>query len=262
MHLELVDYLLWFVPPVLQAGILIALIRRKFNRVYPYFLVYILLEIVSDCALFGVSRASYVFYYYGYHLYLVLSLAISFLVIWEILKTTSQRDVEVRQRGLTLTLFLVILFVAVCGMLLTTHVSGIETSVLQGMLSINRGLEIAQISLAGVLIFRSASLGISRRSFVYGVGLGFGLFALANICLFELLSHKSRISDLELSRFNGLAYSCACIIWLLYAIYGSADAAGFSRAQRDPGRYDSGGVKSAGWEHRLELLPTRFPIGS
>src|SRR5580658_1129042 len=116
MHLRLFDYALWFSTPILLGGVLAVMWRRGFNRDYPYFFNYIVLQALSDPVLALISsRCSYTAYYYAYYVHLGLSFLISFAVLQEIFKDAF-RPYEAL-RDLSVILFrwsaLVVLLVAV-----------------------------------------------------------------------------------------------------------------------------------------------------
>jgi hypothetical protein len=105
MHLAPIDYLLWFIVPLVQLGVLVALFRRGFGRDYPFFFAYTLFDVASVVILAALSRMSYTLYYYGYYVNLVLCDMISFAVVWEILKAAFQRHKRPWLPGSILLLF-------------------------------------------------------------------------------------------------------------------------------------------------------------
>jgi hypothetical protein len=86
MHLRLIDYVMWIVQPLLQAGVLLCMFRRGLHRDYPYFFNYTILQVISGPILLAINYYSYAVYYYAYYVNLGLSVVISFFVLQEILK--------------------------------------------------------------------------------------------------------------------------------------------------------------------------------
>src|SRR5208337_4890395 len=84
MRLHLIDYVFWFVTPILQAGVLVSMFKRGLHRDYPYFFNYTILQVVSVPVLYVISRQSYNAYYWSYYINLALSILISFAVLQEI----------------------------------------------------------------------------------------------------------------------------------------------------------------------------------
>src|SRR5271165_6456974 len=86
MHLRLMDYVLWFASLALQAGVLVAMVRRGLHRDYPYFFNYTIIGVTAEPLLFVLQRHSYTVYYYAYYVNLGLSVIISFAVLQEIFR--------------------------------------------------------------------------------------------------------------------------------------------------------------------------------
>ena len=84
MHLHFIDYVLWFAAPLLQVGVLIAMVRRGLQNDYPYFFSYTALQVLSVPVLYLISVRSYDYYFYSYYCNIALSVLLSFAVLQEI----------------------------------------------------------------------------------------------------------------------------------------------------------------------------------
>lgn len=186
MHYRLADYVLWLLTPSLQAGVLLAMYRRGLNRRYPLFLAYTMLQVASAVILAFLAATSYTGYYYAYWCNLVLSIVISFFVLWEIVKRALRRP---RSKGVRLfpVLCAVVLLIAALELCLTRGPLSGEFVTSSMMLS-DRSLRLLQTVLFLVLIFFSKALRLSRKSITFGLALGFGLFAIVNILVATTLS--------------------------------------------------------------------------
>ena len=67
MHLRPTDYVLWIATPLLQMGVLIAMIKRGLHRDYPYFFNYTILQVVGVPVLYIILTRSYSVYFYAYY---------------------------------------------------------------------------------------------------------------------------------------------------------------------------------------------------
>jgi hypothetical protein len=219
MHLRLVDYVVWFATPVLQSGLLVALYRRGLHRDYPFFFNYTILQVISVPVLAIASRISYPAYYYSYYFNLGLSVIISFAVLQEVFKDAF-RPYE-NLRDLSVILFrwsaLVALLVAVMWAISASHNSenGVVNDV---MLLADRSVRLMQCGLVFFLLLFHGYLGISPRSMLFGVSIGFGFFAAINMLVFTGLSRHGILNDAALSRINAVAYMAAVGIWLGYTL--------------------------------------------
>ncbi len=219
MHLRLVDYVLWFATPVLQSGLLVALYRRGLHRDYPFFFNYTILQVVSVPLLAIAYRTSYSAYFYAYYVNLGLSVILSFAVLQEVFQDAF-RPYE-NLRDLSVILFrwsaLVALLVAVMWAINASHTSdgGVVNDVMQ---LADRSVRLMQCGLVFFLLLFHGYLGISPRSMLFGISVGFGFFAGINMLVFTGLSRHGLLTDAMLSRINAVAYGVAVVMWLGYTM--------------------------------------------
>jgi hypothetical protein len=227
MHVRLADYFFWLVAPLIQIFILVALRRRKLSLNYRYFLAYTLLQVVSFPILAAFMRWSYAGYYYAYYSNLVLSVSVSFAVIWEILARTSGWHREHPRLLAIVAICMAVTSITMSGLLLASQSDPRIFD--DGMMFADRLLRIIQVVLMIVFIFLHTRIGVSPRSFLFGVGLGFGFFGACNMFVTAVASLHG-LSSQALSRINSLSYLVSCIIWLVYAKLGTPDAKGTWRS--------------------------------
>jgi len=219
MHLRLIDYVLWFASPVLQAGVLVGLFRRGLHREYPYFFNYTILQVLSVPGLFVIGLESTNVYYYAYWVNLGLSVLLSFAVLQEIFKDAF-RPYEAL-RDLSLILFrwsaLVVLLVGVMWAINTAHGPDSDP-IMDTILLADRSVRLMQCGLVFFLLLFNEYLGIARRSLLFGISLGFGFFAAVNMLVATGASHHSIVSKPVLSEINSAAYLVAVAVWLGYTL--------------------------------------------
>jgi len=220
MQLRLIDYILWFASPLLQAGVLMSLFRRGLHRDYPYFFNYTVLQVISVPILYVLNLQSYTVYYYAYHVNMGLSVLISFAVLQEIFKDAF-RPYEAL-RDLSMILFrwstLVVLLVGVMWAINTSHKPDTGGPVTDAILLADRSVRLMQCGLVFFLLLFSEYLGIARRSLLFGISLGFGLFAAVNMLVATGISHQGILHLSTLRRINSGAYLFAVAIWLGYTL--------------------------------------------
>jgi hypothetical protein len=252
MHLRLVDYVLWLASPILQIGVVFAMLRRSLHRDYPFFLNYTILAIIAEPILFVIHGQSYTVYYYAYYVNYGLSIVLSFFVLQEIFETAF-RPYEAL-RDLSVILFrwsaLVVLLVGVMWAINAAH-KPVNGSISDTILLADRSVRLMQCGLVFFLLLFSEYLGISRRSLLFGISLGFGFFAAVNMLVATGASNRGVVSQTTLSEINSAAYLFAVIIWLGYTL-----AAEPSRSKLQ----EKVAVRSADWNSALE--DARVPVGA
>ncbi len=231
MHLTLVDYVLWILPVFLLAGIVVAMYRRGVHRSYPYFFAYTICQVVSEVILFGVSRVSYVAYYYGYYVDLILGCILSAAILWNVIRRVFVRRPLRPSTSVFLYLCAGIALIALVGFATNVSKSPNSGAAKDALFLFNRTVSIAQVLLAAAIILVGRRFAISRKSFVFGLVFGFGMFALVNTLVFTSLSRHGALSPITLSRINSLTYALACMVWLCYSIFGEKDCQRFEGSE-------------------------------
>ena len=220
MHLRLFDYVLWLAAPVILAGVVVAMYKRRLHRAYPYFFVYALFQVVQAPLLLVLYMRSYKVYYYAYYATVAVSVVVSVAVFWDIFKNALGLYEHLGKLANTVFWWSV---VVVAGLVVLMHPNsylsqeGWYGSWIHSGVSASR---VAQCALILLLFFFRKYLGISRGNVVFGIALGFGLFAAVNMVVFGEWRHHYDMAR-ALSRVNSLTYLVATLIWLAYALRGS-----------------------------------------
>ena len=217
MHLHLTDYVLWCAGTLMQLGVLVAMYRRGLHRDYPYFFNYTVLQVLSEPILFVIQRHSYSMYYWGYYVSVALSALVSFAVLQEIFHDAF-RPYEAL-RDLSVILFrwsaLVVLLVGVMWAITAAHTSQVD-GITSAILLAQRSVRLMQCGLVFFLLLFSEYLGISRRHVLFGIALGFGIFASVNMLFTAAASHATVVHVSVLRQINSAGYTVAVMIWLGY----------------------------------------------
>jgi hypothetical protein len=217
MHLHLIDYVLWCAGPVLQFGVLVAMYRRGLHREYPYFFNYTVLQVLGEPILFLLERHSYTMYYWGYYVSIALSALISFAVLQEIFRDAFRPYEALRDLGVILFRWsaLLVLLVGVI-VAITAAQSNRVDAVTGAIFQVQRSVRMMQCGLVFFLLLFSEYLGISRRHVLFGIALGFGLFASVNILYVTAVAHGTFVPKFVLRQINSAVYVVSVLIWLGY----------------------------------------------
>jgi hypothetical protein len=220
MHLRLIDYVLWFAAPAMQVGVLVAMYRRGLHREFPYFFNYTVLQVLGEPILFALQKSSYTLYFWGYWVSIALSALVSFAVLQEIFKNAF-RPYEAL-RDLSVILFrwsaLVILLVAGMWAISSNHSSDQVDVVRNTIFLVDRSIRLMQCGLVFFLLLFSEYLGISRKNILFGIALGFGLYASVSMLVAAAMSHPSIVHVSILRWIKSGSYNLAVLLWLGYAV--------------------------------------------
>ncbi len=226
----------------MQLGVLVAMYRRGLHRDYPYFFNYTILQVLTEPILFVIEKHSYTMYYWGYYVSIALSALISFAVLHEIFHDAF-RPYEAL-RDLSVILFrwsaLLVLLVGVMWAITAVQSSQVD-AITNGILLAQRSVRLMQCGLVFFLLLFSEYLGISRRHVLFGIALGFGIFASVSMLFAAAVAHGTFVHLPVLRRINSAAYDVSVLIWLGYAALAPVR-----------GRVPSGSARSKDWNYALE----------
>jgi hypothetical protein len=226
MQLSLTDYSLWLVSPLLMVGVLIAILIRGLYKEYPYFFIYTILQVLTAPFLLTVRNSPYL-YYYSYWAISAISMVISFAVLWEVFREALRAHEALRDFGVILFRWAALVAVLAGGMwAITTIRWDGRQSMPDVILFADRSIRLMQCALVFLILLSSEYVGISRRHVLYGIALGFGVFASANMLVATGLSVPSVLHVSVLRRINLAAQDVAALIWLGYAVLAPSRSAG------------------------------------
>jgi len=217
MHLHLVDYVLWCLGTLLQVGVLTAMYWRGLHREYPYFFNYTVLQVINEPVLFIIQRHSYPMYYWSFYVSVALSALISFAVLQEIFHHAFRPYEALRDLGVILFRWsaLLVLLIGVIMAITATQSNSVD-KLTSTIFQVQRSIRLMQCGLVFFLVLFSEYLGISRKHVLFGIALGFGLFASVNILYVTAVAHGTFVGAKLLRQINSAAYVVSVLIWLGY----------------------------------------------
>ena len=209
-------YVSWLVGPVLQITLLIFMIRRKLQVVFPRFFSYIVLQIVKSGILFLIYRYYHENYFDAYWSGNAISVLLAVTVMDEILHNL------LKQYGGIQSLTSII-FRWACGLLLLLSIvnafSSQQTSadrVVSAVLAFDRSVRVMQCGLFFLLMILCRLLRNCWRQHVFGIALGFGIFSSIELMLVSIVMHFGDGPLAMLSLVKSAAYNGVTLLWIMY----------------------------------------------
>jgi len=209
-------YVSWLAGPVLQITLLIFMIRRKLHVTFPRFFSYIVLQTVKSGILFLIYRYYHDNYFDAYWIGNAISVLLAVTVMDEILHNL------LKQYGGIQSLASVI-FRWACGLLLLLSIvnafSNQQTSadrVVSAVLAFDRSVRVMQCGLFFLLIILCRFLRNCWRQHVFGIALGFGIFASIELMLVSIVMHFGDGPVAILSVVKSAAYNVVTLLWIMY----------------------------------------------
>lgn len=209
-------YVSWLVGPALQLTLLGFMLRRRLHLVFPRFFSYILFQIIKSGILFVIYRCFDANYFDAYWTGNAVSVLLAATVMDEILHHLFQQYGGIQNLGS-------IIFRWACGLLiLLSIVNAFSTQqttaerVVSAVLSFDRSVRVMQCGLFLLLMLLSRFLRNCWRHHVFGIALGFGVFASVELILVSLVMHYGDVSSATVSLAKSAAYNAVTILWIFY----------------------------------------------
>lgn len=217
-RIQFAFYALWIAHPVLHSIVAGTMYWRKLHRTFPVFFTYVLSQILIFAVVFPLYLSNnYAFFFYVYATCIGISSAIGFKVIYEVFLDVFRPYHTLKDLGSVLFKWAGIVMLLVAGVVAAASSSAEQAPLLQAVMTGQRCVRVVQVGLIMFLLVFSRYLGVSRRQHSFGIALGFGSFACAELILVALRT-GGYVGENFASMANMAAYNCAILIWLAYVV--------------------------------------------
>src|SRR6202522_695164 len=209
-------YLNWIAGPLLQITLVIFIMRRDYRGVFPRFFSYILFQTLKSACLFVVYRYFPDSYFDAYWTGNALSVIFAVVVMDEILRSLFSEDGRIHLLGTTIFRWScgLLFLLAVIGALSSTESGG--DRVVEAVLSFDRSVRLRQVGLFLLLMLLCRFLKNFSRQQVFGIALGFGLFASVELILVSVVMWSGTGQAALISLLKSTAYNAATVLWIVY----------------------------------------------
>ena len=209
-------YTLWLSVPVIESIIIWLLFRRKIRDQHPIFLNYLILKVASSLIqLYFFQQRNKTGYFYGYWTSSALGTFLGFGVLYEIFCSAFRPFVALQDLAKLMFRWAALVLLVIAGCLAKSSAPNSAAWLTTTILHFERSVSVMQCGLLVFLYLMISYLGLSWRSRLFGLALGYGLLATVNLTLISLLmtAHSNRIL---IDTVNGGAFITVLLIWLTY----------------------------------------------
>jgi len=218
--LELLRYYLWITPHLLQIGIAVIMFRRGLARLFPCFFAYTCFEVFEFALLFTAAKfhIGTVSYFSLYSIMNSVSTILRFGILMEILRHLAS-SYPVLDRVLKPMFRWAAVVLLVGALMLAVFAGGKRTNLSWfAMNMLDRTVLILQTGLlAGLFVF-SRYMTLSWRNQVFGIALGLGVYATADLIIAAILT-QTGFARAQLLDYVGMAaYHGSVVIWIYYLL--------------------------------------------
>ncbi len=211
----LLHYGFWIFPAVVQLCLAVLMIRRGLRRQFPIFFNYTVFEILTFVAQIT-TRQHYNTYFYVYWVTGVIGVGLGFAVMQEIFYNVFRPYDSLRELGGILFRWAALVLVLVALVSVVSGAQGSDARPIQTILVLDRSVRVMQCGLVLFLFLFSSYVGLSKRAHIFGIALGFGIFAAVELSLVTLRSAMPGFTNASISLLKSAAYCVACGLWFWY----------------------------------------------
>jgi hypothetical protein len=216
MNLRSATYALWFAGPILQLFLAGLIYRRGLRRQFPVFFLYTLAQPILFLPQFVFYRISYTAYFWSYWFVSFTSVLLGFFVMREVFVNLLRPYDSLRQLGDILFRWAAVVLVMVAVVsAASTSLSGLSRTTV-AILALERSVRVMQCGLVLFMLLFSSHLGLNARHHVFGIALGFGIFAAVQLVIVTLPALIGAMQTLAVTLATGSTYLIAVGLWFYY----------------------------------------------
>jgi hypothetical protein len=213
---SLMMYVSWLVGPVLQLTLIILMVQRKLHAIFPRFFSYVVFQIVKTGILFGIYHYHQENYFDAYWTGNAISVLLSVTVMDEILHNLLTQYGGIQRLS-------ALIFRWACGLLLllsivtafSTQQAGSDR-VISVVLAFDRSVRFMQCGLFFLLLILCRLLRNCWRQNIFGIALGFGIFASLELILVGIVMHFGDGRGAIISLIKSAGYNAVTLLWVVY----------------------------------------------
>jgi hypothetical protein len=209
-------YLNWVAGPVLEIALLVCMVHRKLHLVFPRFFSYIAFQALTAGLLFLTYRFHEDSYFDAYWTGNAISVILTVAVMDEMLQHVFKEYGGAQNLGS-------VIFRWACGLLLVlaivtafTSQEGSADRVVAVVLTFDRSVRVMQCGLFCLLMILCRLLKNCWRQQVFGIALGFGVFASIELILVSVAMRYGGAAGATISMLKSAAYNAVTILWIGY----------------------------------------------
>ena len=193
------------------------MVRRKLHRELPWFFAYTLFDAVQSASSWFLRHHMPLYFYIYWICELVLVVA-AFAVIYEVFRNLVKDYTTIHRAGFWLYRLCAVALLVLATMAVAKAPQMNSAAIIDGIFILERGVRIVQAGLLFFLFLFASYLGLSWRNSVFGIALGFGLFASMELAVVAIRSHVGNSLDSVYVFAKSLCYNCAVLIWFVYLL--------------------------------------------
>lgn len=236
MSFGVLTYVFWIAPVPILVFLTATMMRRNLRREFPVFFAYAVFQVISFVLLFTTYHLSYNVYFCVYWLTSATGVLLGFAVMKEIFANLFRQYDALRDLGSVLFRWAVVVLVMVAVVTAASGASSKIKGLVMVIFALERSVRVMQCGLVLFMLLFSAHLGITSKHHVFGISLGFGIFAAVELMIITLYAFGTHESG-TLNLLKAATYLVSTAIWAHYMLLPQSELTS-SKAQAHSERWN------------------------
>ena len=188
--------------------------RNGTQRAYPLFFFYVLFVAAHGTLLLTIKDFPLA-YFYSYYAGTLVSVALSFFVLFEASKAVQSLPTFTMDRTRFVQLCLACCVIAV---LVVSQTQIQEASpIMRARVLIEESLRVVQLGVLCIFVLATKFFGLYWKRFEFGIVAGYGLYAAVELCALMIRAFWGEAALQHFILVKALSFFAACVIWVTYA---------------------------------------------
>jgi hypothetical protein len=208
---------LWCIQPAFEAAVAVVFWRRKLYKLFPVFFTFVLVQMVIFAVTYPLYHDStYKWYFWIYWCGEALNAVLGFKVIHEIFLDVFRPYHALKDLGTPVFKWAGVVMLLVSVVVAASNAFG-QDPIIHAVTTLERSVRLVQFGLILFLILFSRFLGVSRRQLSFGIALGFGIFAGAQLMLLAM-NAGGLVGRGNFNLIDMFAQNVSILVWLGYSL--------------------------------------------
>jgi hypothetical protein len=209
-------YLSWLLGPALQISLLVCMVHRRLHSVFPRFFSYIVFQILKSACLFVTYRYFSGVYFEAYWTGNAISVVLAVTVMDEILQNLFKEYGGAQNMGTIIFRWASGLFLVLAILNAISSHEGSADRLVAAVFTFDRSVRVMQCGLFCLLMVLCRYLRHCWRQRVFGIALGFGIFASIELVLVSIAMRYGSSAASAISLVKSVAYNLVTLVWFGY----------------------------------------------
>ena len=216
LDLQALNHSVWIAGICVQFVLAVVLIAKKVWRKYPVFCGYTFFNLFEAATTYSAFKHE-ILYFYAFWICEAIGIILGLAVVREVFTDVFSPHPALRK------LATVIFRVAVVGLLVLACVviymqSADARGIVKAVLLAAEAARLIELGLIMFLFLSASAFGLHWRQHVFGIALGLGMFAAAELTSVTLLGHVNPATVHAFSLARSISFAVSLLIWLGYLL--------------------------------------------